>query len=208
VTWFGVYVAACMLLAAAGAAKVVRPSDTARAVAIAVRGRRVSPTGGPGAVVRQEPGSRALRRWSRVVRTGAAAEVAVGVIGALWPVWWAATLVAGSYVLFVAFVVGTMVLGGPLSTCGCFGTPDTPPTMVHVVIDVGLATAAGAVAVQVPGRAALGQEIVATPWHGAPLLGAAAVTAYLLAAALTSLPRMEAARNPVRRGPPREEHER
>ena len=54
-------------------------------------------------------------------------------------------LVALSYLLFAAFVVVALRSGAPISSCGCFGKADTPPSVVHVVLDLlfaGVATAA------------------------------------------------------------------
>jgi hypothetical protein len=121
--------AAALLLLAAGALKVADPTRTAGA--LAARGWAV-PAG--------------------AVRAGALAEAALGaatlaVGGRLLP-----ALVAASYAGFAWFVAGALRSGRPVGTCGCFGRPDTPPRLVHVVTDaaLALAAAAGAVAGVVP----------------------------------------------------------
>ena len=99
------------LLVVAGSAKVWRPADLSRAL------RAAGLSVGPG-----------------MVRGGAAVEVAVG--------GWA--LLAGgrvgmgglavSYLGFAGFVGVALARGTPLATCGCFGEPDTPPTLAHAVV--------------------------------------------------------------------------
>jgi hypothetical protein len=74
------------------------------------------------------------------VRLGAAVEVGVGAAALVWTP--AAIAVAGSYVVFAGFVTLALVRGWSLSSCGCFGEPDTPPTITHVVVDCVLAAAA------------------------------------------------------------------
>lgn len=118
----GPFIASAALLGAAGALKVARPATTARALrAVGV------------------PGS------ATAVRVGAAVEVGVagGAILAGSPPFAAA--VALSYLGFAAFVLVALRRGVPLSSCGCFGGQDTPPTYGHLAFD--LAAAAVALAV-------------------------------------------------------------
>jgi hypothetical protein len=116
--------AAALLLLGAGAAKAADPTRTAGA--LAVRGWPSSPA---------------------LVRTGAVAEAALGaaalVVGG--PV--VAALVAASYVAFTAFVISALRADVPVGTCGCFGRPDTPPRVLHAVIDAVLALGAVAGAI-------------------------------------------------------------
>jgi hypothetical protein len=125
----GLFLIAAGLLCIAGVAKAVRPGDTALAMAALVPGR---------------PPLRLLR-W--VVRAGALAEAALGVVALAFPRPATAALVALSYFAFFAVVAYARWRGGPLATCGCFGRPDTPPTALHLLIDLALAAAATAVAV-------------------------------------------------------------
>jgi hypothetical protein len=110
----GPYLAACILLAVAGAAKAVRPMDTARAVALVAP---IPLTAGRG-----------------LVRAGALAEGVVGVTALVHQSPVTAGMVALSYLGFAVFVAWVLARGGPLATCGCFGRPDTPATWLHVVV--------------------------------------------------------------------------
>ena len=99
------------------------------------------------------------------MRVGGAVEVVIG-IGALvvgGPVF--AALVALSYLAFAGFVVLALRSGSPISSCGCFGKVDTPPSAVHVVIDL--------VAVGVATTVAIAGDVVALPdvLADQPLLG-------------------------------------
>ena len=159
----GPFLAAVALLGAAGALKVVRPDTTAKA--LRELGLRVSPT---------------------AVRAGALVEliVAAGALGGGGRPF--ALAVAASYAGFAAFVVAALRKGTPLSTCGCFGTPDTPPTAIHLVLNIAAAGVAAAVA-------ATGAEI--TTLEGSLLLRVAflastAVTVWLAYVALTVLPKV------------------
>ena len=109
----GPFVIASALLALGGAFKAVDPADTAYAFR-----------------------ALGLPHAPLLVRAGGAAEVVIGV-GALavgGPVF--AALVALSYLAFAGFVVVALRSGSPISSCGCFGKVDTPPSVVHVVIDL------------------------------------------------------------------------
>lgn len=169
----GPYLVACTALVLAGAAKARRPHDTARAL-VALR-----------------PGT-ALGPLSLGVRVGAALEAALGVVGALWPRPVPAALVAVSYLSFAGFVALARRRGGVLATCGCFGTPDTPATRFHVVVDLAL----GAAAVVVGGAGAgsgAGDLVVLLgrqPLDGAPLVASALLGTALVLLALTALARL------------------
>jgi hypothetical protein len=169
----GPYLAACMLLAVAGAVKTVRPMDTARALVAVIP---VPLTG-----------ARLL------VRVGAAAEAVVGVAAIVHPAPVTASLVAVSYVGFAAFVTVVLIRGGPLATCGCFGTPDTPATRLHVVVDLALATSAAVVAASVPAQS-LWALLSSQPWEGVPLMLVSVLCAWLVYLAMTRLGEVGAAR--------------
>jgi hypothetical protein len=176
----GPYLVACTLLVVAGSAKVARPDETARALAPLLPGRR--------------PPFRTVRRG---VRVGAAAEAALGVAAALAPRPVTAGLVACSYLVFAAVVVTAMARGGPLATCGCLGRPDTPPTAVHAVLDLVLAGSAVAVAVGTATSGTLAGVLAHQPWGGLPLVGVAAVGAWLAALVLGRLSVLEGVRRQV-----------
>jgi hypothetical protein len=169
----GLYFVACVLLVGAGTAKALHPDDTARALAQLV----ALPT----------------RPVRVAVRAGAMAEAALGVVAIVFPRSLTALLVATSYLVFAGVVTAVRARGGPLATCGCFGSPDTPATMVHVVIDLVLAVAALSVAVAGP-TGSLGSLLAAQPLDGVPLVAVSALCAWLTYLAMSALARAEAAR--------------
>jgi hypothetical protein len=175
----GLYLIAAGLLCVAGVAKATRPDDTARAMAALV------------------PTSPSLPVMRRVVRVGALAEAALGAVALAFPRPVTAGLVALSYVAFFVVVAWARRRGGPLATCGCFGRPDTPPTAVHLLVDLGLAAAAVAVAAGAPPGNTLGTQLAHQPWAGVPLLFVSAVGLWLTALALSTLAALTAARHPA-----------
>ncbi len=182
----GLYLVAAGLLVVAGVAKALRPRDTARALmALAPRARVGSP----------------LDSVRRLVRAGAVAEAALGIAALLLPRPLTAALVAFSYAAFGAIVAYARWRGGPLATCGCFGRPDTPPTTVHLLLDVVLLAAAAVVAATSPAQGTLFTELARQPWAGFPLLFVSAVGLWLSLLALSSLAALEGARRLVRTPP-------
>ncbi|HLH47091.1 MAG TPA: MauE/DoxX family redox-associated membrane protein [Acidimicrobiales bacterium] len=177
---FAPYLAACALLAVAGVAKAARPADTARALA-------------------QSLPAWAVRPSRLAVRAGAGLEAALGVAALVWPARPLAAAVAASYLAFCAFVLVARARGGALASCGCFGTPDTPPTLSHVAVDAVAAAAAATVAAA--GRTGLLGPVLAHQHdHGWPLAVLAAVLAwlaYLVLVPLTRLGALRAARPPT-----------
>jgi len=139
----GPFAIAAGLLLVAGVLKAGRPHDTAVAV------RKL---GLP------------LPDWA--VRVGAAAEAALGVLALVLASRVVASFVAASYLVFLTFVVIALVRALPIASCGCFGRADSPPSLVHVGVNVAAVLAVIVVAVD-PGRSPL--ELVG----GAPLEGAA-----------------------------------
>ena len=178
----GLFLIAAGLLCVAGVAKAVRPDDTALALAALV------------------PGRPPLRLVRSVVRAGALAEAALGAVAILLPRPASAALVALSYLVFFAFVAYARWRGGPLATCGCFGRPDTPPTALHLVLDLTLALAAAAVAHGAPSGNTLGLQLAHQPWAGFPLLFVSAVGLWLTALALSALAALTAARRAAQSG--------
>lgn len=169
----GLYLVGCGLLVAAGTAKVAHPDDTARALAAVV------PIG--------------LQAMRRLVRAGAAAEVAVGVTALVLPRPWSAGLVALSFTAFTLFVAYARSAGGAIASCGCFGTPDTPATTAHVVVNAALAAAAAVVAWSAP-SGTLVSTLSHQPMHGVPLVVASALCAWLVYLAVSVLASLQAAR--------------
>ena len=151
----GLYLVACVLLVAAGTAKALRPADTARALATLTRL--------PMAVVRP------------VVRVGSVVEASLGCVAFVFPGPVPAGLVALSYRGLRGVRGLGPAPGGAIASCGCFGTPDTPATMLHVIVNVGLAVAA-AVAVALAGSTGPSSPSwPASPDRGLPLLAVSAL---------------------------------
>ncbi|HXW31960.1 MAG TPA: MauE/DoxX family redox-associated membrane protein [Acidimicrobiales bacterium] len=172
----GVYLAAATLLVVAGLTKALRPDDTARAL---------------GATF----GSSA-KRVRAGVRLLALGESALGVVALIWPRPVPAALVAASYLGFVVLLTVVRRAGGALSSCGCFGRPDTPVTVVHIVVDVCLCAAASTVAAS--GAHGSIVDVLATqPWRGAPLAAASLLAAALCVLVLDELSRLLAVRRVV-----------
>lgn len=170
----GPFAIAAALIALGGAFKAVRPDDTAHAL-----------------------GSVGLPRPALLVRAGGVAEAVIGV-GALvlgGPVF--AALVALSYLAFAGFVVLALRSGAPISSCGCFGKVDTPPSAVHVVVD--LAAAAVAAAVAIAGdTVALPDVLADQPLFGIPFVLLAVTGVFLVFVSFSALPKALAAARVVR----------
>jgi hypothetical protein len=155
---------AALLLVFAGAMKAVDPAMTAGALrALGL------------------PSSKIL------VRAGAAAELLLGLLAVIagWvAAWW---LVAASYVALTAFVVAALRAGTMVGSCGCFGREDTPPHLLHVVVDVGLAASAAAAAVRDLGASL--DAIADAPGEGLVVAGVSVLAVALVYAAVVDLPR-------------------
>jgi hypothetical protein len=148
------FLAATLLLGAAGVAKLARPDDTARAL--------------------QTVG---LPFGRTAVRAGAAGELLVAIAAVAVPGPWTGSLVAVSYGAFGVFVLLALRRGWPLASCGCFGRPDTRPTTAHAVLNLAAATVAvwWAAVAEGPLREVIRHE----PWGGGPLILVSAVIAGL-----------------------------
>jgi hypothetical protein len=170
----GPYLIGCALLAVAGAAKAARPGDTARALHELVPAVALVPA-------------------TVAVRAGAIVECALGVAALALPRPPLAGAVALSYLVFAGFVLLARRRGGPLATCGCFGAPDTPPTILHVVVNLGITVSAVAVAAHGFGGT-LGDVLAQQPWHGVPLVVVSGLGAWLAFLTLVPLARLQAAR--------------
>jgi hypothetical protein len=180
----GLYLVAAGLLVGAGAAKALRPDDTARALATLIP-RPARAVASP-------------RRLRAAVRVGAATEAALGVLALALPRPITAAMVALSYAVFAGVVGYAAARGGALASCGCFGRPDTPATMTHALVDLGLAAACAAVAVRAQSSGSLASVLAHQPLAGVPLLFVSAVGLWLTYLALSVLPALEGARRLVR----------
>jgi hypothetical protein len=168
----GPFTIAAALLVIGGALKAVRPRDTAQAfTAVGVRV--------PGVPARL------------LVRAGGVAEVVIGVGALVTGEAVFAALVAMSYALFAGFVVVALRTHAPISSCGCFGKVDTPPSAVHVVVDGAFAVVA--VAAAEVGGVALPDVLADQPLLGIPFLLLVVIGLSLVYLAFTSLPKTMAA---------------
>ncbi|MGH8947714.1 MAG: MauE/DoxX family redox-associated membrane protein [Acidimicrobiia bacterium] len=159
----GPFLAISALLAVAGAMKVYRPKYTVGALRAA-----------------------GLPANNVLVRLLGLAELGVG-IAAIWtgaPLWAAA--IGIFYLSFALFVVYALRSGIPIASCGCFGSPDTPPNVGHVVLDLTATAVALAVAID-PIGSWVGLPGV-EPWTGVAFLLFSGAAVYLLYAIVNVLP--------------------
>ena len=168
--WAGPFLIAALLLAAAGAAKVVDPANAVGA--LRAFGLPMPPGG---------------------VRVVGAVEAVLAVAAALSGAAVLAAAVAGSYLLFTAFVLVALARDLPIGSCGCFGKVDTPPSVLHVVVNLGAVVAAVGVAVAGDGTG-LGPTLSTQPLAGVPLLLLVGVGTYAAFTALTVVPQLRAVR--------------
>lgn len=167
----GVVLAGGGLLAVAGVPKLTRPHETARAL--------------------RSVGITFVRDWH--VRLLAAAEVALGVVVVLTAARPALALTALAYVAFSVFLLVALRRGGVVSSCGCTGRADTPPTYAHLVMTTAFAVGAGVGAVTGAGGL-LTLDRGTGGWAVPGVLIAAMVTGWLGWVVLTVLPRLTALR--------------
>jgi hypothetical protein len=164
--WYGAVAATAGLLALGGAMKAIKPNDTANALeALGVPGPRV------------------------VVRIGGAAEAMLGlwalVLGGAVPI----ALVGASYGIFAVFVAAAMRADTPVSSCGCFGEVDAPPTIMHIVLNVAAASVCIFTSASGPAPG-LAHVVSNGGWSTVPLLGLTALTGYLAFLVMAVLPRV------------------
>jgi hypothetical protein len=113
--WTAPLLVASALLAVAGAPKVLDPVNTVGALrSVGLRVPRIA------------------------VRAFGAVETTLGVATLLTGDRVLAALVALSYAAFSVFLVIALRAGGAVSSCGCVGSADTPPTRSHLVVTASL----------------------------------------------------------------------
>jgi len=159
----GPVLVAAAVLSLGGLAKAVRPVPTAGAL----RALRL-----PGPLL----GVRALGLGELIVGVMAiltGASPLLGVVGLM-------------YLGFAVFVVAAKRAGTDIQSCGCFGTIDTPPSIVHVAVN--LVFAAVTLTAAVVGVPPLATVLGDQPAAGLPFLGLGAVTVYLVYLAIAVLP--------------------
>ena len=155
---------AALLLVIGGASKLWRPANTVHAL----RTLRL-----PAAAL--------------LVRLLAVCEVVIGVAAILIGDRITALLLAASYLGFAGFVVLAMVRGGALSSCGCFGTPDTPPTVIHLVVTLAAAAVSLAAVARPVGH--LVRRLPDQPLAGVPFIGLTIASVWFAYTVLAVLPR-------------------
>jgi hypothetical protein len=96
--------------------------------------------------------------------------------------------VAGLYLGFLGFVLYARVRHLPLSSCGCFGKADTPPTLIHLTVNL-LAAGFGFWAALAPARPLI-EVLRGQPLAGVPYLLFVGAGTYLLYLVLAELPRL------------------
>lgn len=154
---------ASALLALAGGAKLARPTPTVGAL------RSVG-----------LPANRTLAQALGL------AEVVVGSIALIFGGPLVAGFVAGSYLAFAGFIVLALSKGGAVASCGCFGTADSPPTIVHLVLNTLAAfTAVGAA---LGGIGGITEIVTDQPAFGLPFIGFVALGTWFAYLALSVLP--------------------
>jgi hypothetical protein len=151
------------LLALAGGLKLLRPAPTAGAL-------------------------RALRLPSSlaIVRVLGLGEIVVGVAAGVTFARPLLVLLAAAYLAFAAFVTAALAAEAPIQSCGCLGQTDTPPSAVHVALN--LASAGTAFAAALTGTPGLGDTLADQPWLGGPFVLLVAICLYLCVLVTTVLP--------------------
>lgn len=128
-----------------------------------------------------------------VVPALAVGEVATGVFAVVMGSRPVAIAVFAWYLAFAVFVGVALRRSVPLSSCGCLGKPDTPPTLAHLLVNVVFAAFALGVAIDPYGG--LDDALAEQPGAGIPLLLWVALGVYVTYLVLAVLPAtMEAAR--------------
>ena len=163
--WSGPFLIAAVLLAAAGIAKAIDPTMTVGA----------------------------LRKFGFPVSSGAVRSLGLieALLAAAAAVTGAPALaigVGGSYLLFSAFVVIARARRLPIGSCGCFGRVDTPPSWLHVAVNLGAAASALAVAARDGGG--LAATLDHQPLAGLPFVALIGVGSYAAFTALTVVPQL------------------
>ena len=118
-------------------------------------------------------------------RTLGAAEICLGAATVLS----AGRLLAAALAsVYLVFAIASLRLRrtAPERSCGCFGSRSTPPSSLHVAVDLG-GCAAGAAAVATGAPGAIGGWW-RLPYAGVPEAIAIAVAAWLVVVVMTTLP--------------------
>jgi hypothetical protein len=121
-----------------------------------------------------------------VVPILAVAEVFTGVYAVIDANTATAVALAAWYAGFTVFVAVALRRAVPLASCGCLGTPDTPPSPAHLVVDGVFALVAVLVAIDPYGT--IDDLLADQPGGGVPLLLWVAIGVYATYLVLAVLP--------------------
>jgi len=113
------------------------------------------------------------------------AEIVIGLAVLLFGGKLAALAMGVIYVSFSGFVVYGLATT-KVKSCGCFAADDTPPSLLHLAVDLSAAAVAFTLAWRPIGD--LVATMAETPWAGLPLAGLVVVGAWLAYLVLTLLP--------------------
>jgi hypothetical protein len=161
--WTAPLLVASALLMTAGAPKVISPVNTVGALRSV--DLRVSPVS---------------------VRVFGAAESLLGLATLVSGASALAALVALSYAAFSVFLVVALRSGGAVSSCGCVGRADTPPTRSHLAVTLSLTlTSALAAALGADGLSTIGWSVTTVT-----TLGFVALASWLVWLVFTALPHL------------------
>ncbi|MEY2421818.1 MAG: hypothetical protein QOI95_1885 [Acidimicrobiaceae bacterium] len=159
----GPVVVVAALLALAGGLKIIRPAPTAGAL-------------------------RAMRLPAALplVRLLGIGEVTIGVAAGVTFARPVLVLLAAAYLAFAAFVTAALGANTPLQSCGCFGQADTPPSAVHVGLN--LAAAGTAFAAALSDTPGLAVTLPDQPWNAIPFVLLVVICVHLCVLLVTVLP--------------------
>ena len=163
--WAGPYLIALLLVVVAGVGKSIDPTMTVGAL------RGIG-----------------IRVPSGVVRAFGAFEAVLGIAAGVTGNRWLAIGIAASYLGFTTFVAVALARRSPIGSCGCFGRVDTPPSWLHVVVNVGAIVSAIAVAAG-DGRSVF-HGLADQPVAGVPFLLLCLVGTYAAFTVLTVVPQL------------------
>jgi hypothetical protein len=118
-TYIGAVVVVEVLLAAAALLLFVAGVTKLRAPVPAMRAARAMALPATANTVRLLAAIEIVVGVSALVSASAVARVALGVL----------------YAAFLVFVVAAIARNAPISSCGCFGSNDVPPSLAHVAVN-------------------------------------------------------------------------
>jgi uncharacterized membrane protein YphA (DoxX/SURF4 family) len=118
----------------------------------------------------------------------ASLEVVVGAANLISASRFFALAQSALFVAFGSFVAFALWRRIPIASCGCFGRSDTPPTFLHLLVN--MAASAGAIVVALSGPRSLWELISGQPMVGLPYLGFVVFATYALYLVLTLLPQV------------------